>query len=374
MKKFLVMCLFLLFPAVVLPADLPSLIPVVSKPVTKDKAIDLVKNGGSELRVPREELVKGLAYVIARQGGHDTGADNPLTQEEVILALKESSVVPCDFSKGEATVYGFRREDHSKMDGFSRNSRPGEQCLSYKGAKIISLACMNPVLDNKPSKPAVVVVKPVVLPEKKAPLAKVEVTPPPDTEWKTVYVTRISDGVVYVPQQVVASGGVSMSGCWNCSGYGYGGGLSQGGGLIYCQSGPIQQNTVVVPVGGNGGHWNQERPRSHPPHYNPPTIPVGGNGGGWHQVHPQPIPQPPPPSFVNTRPPVVYYQNPGSSVGTWPVAPVPSYTPPPSMVGTWPSAAPQNSGVRTQPFTGGQNSGVVTQQPTGGGQTTVRTR
>ncbi|MEK7614324.1 MAG: hypothetical protein AAB428_01510, partial [Patescibacteria group bacterium] len=148
--KFLTIVFLFAFAGGVLAATSPALTPVVSKPVTKEKAIELTTSGGTELRVPKEELVKGLKFVLAKHGGHDTGADNPLTDEEFVQAMKESSVVSCNFARGEVLMYGFRRNDPTRMDGFLRDSRPGEMCLSYKGARFISLSCMNPLLDNKP--------------------------------------------------------------------------------------------------------------------------------------------------------------------------------------------------------------------------------
>lgn len=248
MKKLFAMCALTALVGPGIAADYPSLIPVVSKPVTKDEAIDLVQNGGEKLRVSREALVKGLAEMIAEQGGHNTGGENSLTETEVVIALKEATVVPCEFNKGEVTVFSFRRDDHSKMDGFARDSRPGEQCLSYKGARIISLACMNPLRDKKPVKSAnpTATASSVTPPSDKPAAASQAATA--NTEWKVVESKRLSDGVVTVPGVAVTSGNVhgyvNIGGCVGYNSFGCGFGYPGWGNMVFSS-------------GGNSGTWNQ---------------------------------------------------------------------------------------------------------------------
>ncbi|GEM_PF-4512378 len=242
MKKFLAIIFSFLFASFAVATTL--LIPVVNKPVTKEQAISLATSGGTELRIPKEELVKGLKFVIVKHGGHDTGADNAFSDEELLQAMKESTVVPCNFEKGEALVYGFRRNDPTKMDGFLRDSRPGEMCLSYKGARFISLSCMNPLLDNRPVRAKEEEKKKEEKGDGKKDAADKKTPLSVTTEWRATSVTRLTGNEVIVVQQPQSSGtfvsgwygGVPWGG-WG--GWGnYGG--PQGWGLTYSQSGPVQ--------------------------------------------------------------------------------------------------------------------------------------
>lgn len=205
---------------------------------TVDEFVAVFKDGAGKLHkgVTVAMFRKEITRAIALARGYNTGAEAPMTDDQVLAVLAEAKIVDAKFLKGEAGVYGFSCEvgadgvQHAEKR--QRASLPGERFVAIPVSKnsdgssnwavIASTICGNAMeyaikLPLAPSvaqgsttttTPGGVIINNYNI--QQAPATRIEPIPQTGTRIEALPQVAVAPAVAYAPQVGYGYGGVSV--------------------------------------------------------------------------------------------------------------------------------------------------------------------